>query len=180
LLASSASAATLIGQPGTGAYYLPDVDTIYPAQTAVPPAFVIGAGEEQDVTIEGVTTFNVDFDAATLAVLFDTSLPNPTFDPTAFNGLIFNSPGFTTLASATVNPLTTLGAFDNSRVTLVGDELRLNFSGLSYQTGDLVRLDFTSTNGGVIPEPGAWAMMILGFGGVGAMMRRRRTLAAPA
>ena len=25
-----------------------------------------------------------------------------------------------------------------------------------------------------VPEPGAWAMMIVGFGGVGALMRRRR------
>jgi hypothetical protein len=25
-----------------------------------------------------------------------------------------------------------------------------------------------------VPEPGAWAMMIMGFGGVGALMRRRR------
>lgn len=32
--------------------------------------------------------------------------------------------------------------------------------------------------GGAVPEPSAWALMILGFGGVGAMMRdRRRTLA---
>ena len=30
--------------------------------------------------------------------------------------------------------------------------------------------------GGFIPEPATWAMMILGFGGVGAMLRRRRGL----
>jgi hypothetical protein len=30
---------------------------------------------------------------------------------------------------------------------------------------------------GVIPEPGTWAMFILGFGALGAMMRRRRTVA---
>jgi hypothetical protein len=28
------------------------------------------------------------------------------------------------------------------------------------------------------PEPGAWALMILGFGGVGAALRRRGRLAA--
>jgi len=33
-----------------------------------------------------------------------------------------------------------------------------------------------ATNGppGVIPEPGTWAMMIIGFGGIGALLRRRR------
>jgi hypothetical protein len=29
-----------------------------------------------------------------------------------------------------------------------------------------------------VPEPGAWALMILGFGGAGAMLRRRRTRGA--
>ena len=28
--------------------------------------------------------------------------------------------------------------------------------------------------GGVVPEPGTWAMMIVGFGGTGAILRRRR------
>ena len=32
--------------------------------------------------------------------------------------------------------------------------------------------------GGVIPEPATWAMMILGFGGVGVLLRRRRELLA--
>ena len=180
LLGGVASAATLIGQTGTGAYYYPDVATIYPSQTMVPPAFTIGAGEEQEITIEGVTTFNVDFDAATLAILIETSLTNPILGSTSFNGVIFNSPGFTTLTGATVNSSTTLGAFNNSRVTIAGNELRLNFSGLSYQNGDLVRLDFTSATGGAVPEPTAWGLMILGFGGVGAMMRRRRALPVPA
>jgi hypothetical protein len=33
---------------------------------------------------------------------------------------------------------------------------------------------------GAIPEPAAWAMMIVGFGGVGALMRRKRAVAAHA
>jgi len=31
---------------------------------------------------------------------------------------------------------------------------------------------------GGVPEPSAWTMMIMGFGGVGALMRRRRAIAA--
>lgn len=30
----------------------------------------------------------------------------------------------------------------------------------------------------ILPEPGAWAMMVLGFGGAGALLRRRRSVAA--
>jgi PEP-CTERM motif len=31
--------------------------------------------------------------------------------------------------------------------------------------------------GGAVPEPAAWALMVVGFGGAGAALRRRRTLA---
>lgn len=34
--------------------------------------------------------------------------------------------------------------------------------------------------GGAIPEPGAWALMILGFGAAGSALRRRRTALTPA
>ena len=33
---------------------------------------------------------------------------------------------------------------------------------------------------GAVPEPATWAMMILGFGGVGATLRRRRQMFAAA
>jgi len=42
-------------------------------------------------------------------------------------------------------------------------------------TGKQFRVDLPSD---AIPEPATWAMMIVGFGGIGAMMRRRRS--APA
>ncbi len=34
--------------------------------------------------------------------------------------------------------------------------------------------------GGAVPEPASWALMIMGFGGMGAVMRRRRMAAAAA
>jgi len=47
-----------------------------------------------------------------------------------------------------------------------------------YFTEPCVGADCGGGGGNVIPEPATWAMMILGFGGVGSLMRRRRT--APA
>jgi hypothetical protein len=64
----------------------------------------------------------------------------------------------------------------NRRVTF-------NLTGASQNLGGLL---FTSTSPafeidtislGAVPEPGAWALMILGFGGLGAVARRRRATA---
>jgi hypothetical protein len=44
------------------------------------------------------------------------------------------------------------------------------------ESGELpfVRVAINSSTGGVVPEPATWAMMIAGFGLVGAVSRRRR------
>jgi hypothetical protein len=55
-----------------------------------------------------------------------------------------------------------------------------------YFTSDLVASDGDTGNvgatltggGGGVPEPATWGLMILGFGGVGATIRRRRQVAA--
>ena len=41
----------------------------------------------------------------------------------------------------------------------------------------IAALDAVSLTGGV-PEPAAWALMLMGFGGLGAVMRRRRAMGA--
>jgi hypothetical protein len=48
---------------------------------------------------------------------------------------------------------------------------------LKYGASSNAVLYFTGS-GGVVPEPASWAMMIVGLGGVGAVMRRRRTATA--
>jgi hypothetical protein len=48
---------------------------------------------------------------------------------------------------------------------------RFDFTGLTLD----VAPDALPVAGGGVPEPASWALMILGFGGVGAAVRRRRT-----
>jgi hypothetical protein len=55
------------------------------------------------------------------------------------------------------------GAVDNVSFTVAGQTTSYNF-------------EVAAT--GVVPEPGAWALMILGFGAAGAMLRRRSVAAA--
>jgi hypothetical protein len=59
------------------------------------------------------------------------------------------------------------------------DGIRIQFGPDAYNVGiDNVSFDVSST--GAIPEPATWAMMILGFGAAGSMIRRRRTALAVA
>lgn len=41
-----------------------------------------------------------------------------------------------------------------------------------------VTINYTALSTGAIPEPATWAMMIVGFGGAGAVIRRRRSQSA--
>jgi PEP-CTERM motif len=54
---------------------------------------------------------------------------------------------------------------------------RVEFGGVGGQGSSLYGDNFTY-NTGAVPEPATWAMMLLGFGGLGAMLRSRRTVVA--
>jgi hypothetical protein len=85
-----------------------------------------------------------------------------------------------------------LGSFPN--ITVLGnvraqffanltrsDGIRIQFGPDSFNVGiDNISFDVSRTNGGPgpIPEPATWALMIGGFGLAGAMLRRRRMVAA--
>lgn len=58
----------------------------------------------------------------------------------------------------------------NLRVQLVGTT--------GFQAGPGLDNVVLSVTGGGVPEPASWALMIAGFGGVGAAMRRRRAALA--
>lgn len=69
----------------------------------------------------------------------------------------------------------------NSGFNYGENNLTIRVVNFGQQTGNPsgLRVEFTNSVLGV-PEPGTWALMIIGFGGAGAMLRasRRRTVAA--
>lgn len=117
-------------------------------------------------------------------------------------GFFFN---YATLAGQAVGDAPTIAALDiNGNVLEAYDLLaaapvstpdgfnQFAFRGIARDSADIYGFRFggsyilasgTATGAlpptGVVPEPGAWALMILGFGSAGAMLRRQRlTLAA--
>lgn len=87
---------------------------------------------------------------------------------------LFVLTGFTNIAGLTLvgdNPLNLTWTFTADSIGLLVN------SPLSNGTTRLQVATRPTT--GVVPEPGAWALMILGFGATGSMMRRKR-IASPA
>lgn len=124
-------------------------------------------------SVDGLSTNPAD-NRTTLLSSFGTFVPGASY---SFTGNSFS-----------YNPLLGNLLLDISTSGSPGDTNALSFSSLSgdamsnlYRSGGTGALT-TGTNGlvtrfaqvSVVPEPGTWAMMLLGFAGVGMSTRRRR------
>ncbi|HEX7885780.1 MAG TPA: PEPxxWA-CTERM sorting domain-containing protein [Phenylobacterium sp.] len=66
------------------------------------------------------------------------------------------------------------GFTTNGRLTFNFDS---DITGVTFASaGDSLEISDIGAVLGVVPEPASWAMMIVGFAGVGALMRRRREM----
>lgn len=113
-------------------------------------------------------TFKIDF-------LFS---PRPGVGPGSnpislyLNGVLLNPPG--TLTGGPLNATSWASYGSNSFNAGVGSRLLFVAEGTSDSLGGYIDNIQIST---AIPEPATWATMLLGFGGLGALLRRRRALA---
>jgi hypothetical protein len=120
-------------------------------------SFTLDAANEASATIGTIKLGAKDIDFTSID-LDGTAFTQVGFDPSGENWQL----------------LATALASGSHTLTLRGSVVAFGTTPGATYTGSL-NLDTGGGGGNEIPEPGVWAMMIMGFGGVGAMMRRRRT-----
>jgi hypothetical protein len=123
-------------------------------------------------------SFN-DVVGATYTVSFDYSR-NPANAPQDVSALVSAGAGSDTVTAAN-------GGF-GGQGSMTWQFSSFTFVGTGHDTVTLASLDTSgnagvffdnvSVNGPAVPEPASWALMISGFGMAGAMLRRRRAVAA--
>jgi hypothetical protein len=130
----------------------------------------IGSGTEFGFSQSGTLDITADFTDDQLVFteeLFFTAHYNPqeltftSLTPGAFAGLSLASSNFTGL---------TYG--------VSGDTITINWTGAEISRGTQLQAVFGLP--AAVPEPATWAMMLLGFAGIGGAMRRKRSVLATA
>jgi hypothetical protein len=150
-----------------------------------------GVGAEGLTNNVGVALQSWDNNHATIfrdGGVFKGTLPPGNFDLGMYplNEILVNVSYSAHLLSFTATNTTTGQSVTSSRsyaIENIAPEVYLGFTGatgLSYSVQQISNWDLTvvSDGSGAVPEPASWALMITGFGGMGAMLRRRRTVTA--
>jgi hypothetical protein len=90
--------------------------------------------------------------------------------PQANSGNLTSVGGSVTLTSDVVN----LNFLDTANAAFAFSNSHPAYSITGNQLNDFTANSLSGTFGGAVPEPGTWALMIVGFGAAGAMVRSRR------
>jgi hypothetical protein len=170
-----------------GTFFIGDANTYTfdPNDRAVPGAFdYLGTAEHEFSEIMGrVTQLNNDSFGTTAFDLFRYSAPGvTTLDPNAKN-LYFSDDGGKTVVN-TYNPPGNGGDIQDWAGSTPPDSFdAFGDSGEAepmHAYDQIVMNTLGWTSASVVPEPGTWALMLVGFGGLGAaaMRSRRKAMAA--
>lgn len=171
-IASPAMAADLTGTSVNVTWLFPDVSTIYKTQT-----FAVGSGVELTCAGGGVggglcsgfvdsSTIDLGGDTLSLAITGGTA----PWNGAAFNGFEFSGLSAGGLWSG-YSLTTNFAGLGDSRITFSPDAVRVNMQGIAPTEGQSFTITLLSA---AVPEPATWAMMLVGFGAIGATMRFRQ------
>jgi hypothetical protein len=163
LVSFNANAALLDGETVSYQYYYPNQTSPY--SNAANGNYLVGAGVEVSNIADGRGTLDIS----------DTNLyidyaNQSSWNSSAFNGFkikdVFNS--IADFTSISINAVTNMVGFDLSRITVLADEIWVNWEGLSFNSNTIVSLDINSAPNAV-PVPAAlfmFAPALLGFLGL--------------
>ncbi len=156
--------------------------TTTPPGTIVDGAITLNGGTSVDLlgvaytnSVPGaVTTTLYGIDAFTDALVRSTNANAGTYTSTSLSGGMFESLGFDLAATDQLG--FDISGFSGAGYFAVGN----NFYGIDLNTGAASLIGSLGLSGitGIsvvpVPEPGTWAMLLLGFGFIGMALRRRR------
>ena len=166
LSAGTAAYASIVGDTIVGAYGFGNSPANLFAVSYSPNPFVVGQGVDSILNIgSGNAIVQVDFSANSLIL---TQTVETSFSPAAFNG-----PDFQIVTGNPFGVVSSVVASGGQNISawVSGDTLFVNWQGMGFASGNTVTVNFTSA----VPEPSTWAMMILGFAGIGFMAYRRKS-----
>ena len=140
----------------------------------------INFGFNPIVNAEGTNSFSSSFTisdplAGIYSISGDTSTPGVIFSDTSNLTCIASVMGCTvgTVYNLIIGTTPSgFSAFGLPLTNLAAGDYRLTINGISPNSGSFTGNVRITT--GAVPEPGTWAMMLLGFGAVGFTMRRQR------
>ena len=156
-IGGAASAASILGDTIQEDYNFPTAGNVIETQVVTDPGSIV---------VQGLNTVTY---TANQIIIQDGSC-GCYWTPEAQNGPFFTdlTKSFTSFA---VDSATNYSDFT---ATLNSGVIQINWSGHSITPGDELVLDVSAG----VPEPTTWAMMLVGFGGLGVAMRSRRKVSA--
>ena len=145
-------------------------------------AYIAGNGKVIFTTWTGTPpSLGANFDGSTNGTSITVG---PLFNAGITNPLTLTNPGWGVFSRGlTLTTGTSAGTFGGSDAIVVGNGGRTIFNGFLTDTLSSSvlfenQLGYLVNGTAVVPEPTSWAMLIAGFGLVGAAARRRRTVVA--
>jgi PEP-CTERM motif len=186
---SPIGAATLFGDVISASYDFPCVGCTYPGPSYSANPFVVHGNGHVETVLSLAINWSVNFGKNSLTI---TEIPGPYTD-VFYNADPFNGPVFTVLSGNSFGSV--IGVVENlphcvpcNPVTafVLGDSVYINWEGAGgHEVGDSITV-FFSVGGPVnaspsvgnlvnaVPEPSTWAMMLIGFAGLGFVANRRQ------
>lgn len=158
-----------------------DIPSILPGQTLTGVVFKFSAGDvkteqAQNVEVEFTSTTSTgSFAALGTGTAYGSQLFTAADDDVVFD-IAFNAAAIADITAAAGGQFLLSGHVISP--TAFGPAELNQFVAGSTTSNDITQLELTfSATGGGVPEPATWAMMIIGFGAIGASMRRRQKVA---